>query len=98
MTTAHGTPTMGTPTMEPLPRKRLHQLIDELPEDEIGAAELYLQSPCADDDPVIRSVRTAPVDDEPLADEDRAAIDEGRSDIAAGHGIPHHRVLRKLGL
>ncbi len=93
MTTAH-----GTPTMEPLPRKRLHQLIDELPEDEIGAAERYLQSLCADDDPVIRAVRTAPVDDEPLTDEDRAAIDEGRSDIAAGRGIPHHRVLRKLGL
>ena len=93
MTAAHGIPTMAPP-----PRKRLHRLIDQLPEDEIGAVERYLRSLCADDDPVIRAVRTAPVDDESLTDEDRAAIDEGRSDIAAGRGIPHHRVLRKLGL
>ena len=84
--------------MDPQPRKRLHQVVDDLPDDEIAAAERYLRSLCADGDPVLHTVRTAPVDDEPLSDEDRAAIAEGRRDIAAGRGIPHERVLRKLGL
>ena len=87
----------GSLAMDPQPRKRLHQLVDDLPDDEIAAAERYLRSLCANDDPVLHTVRTAPADDEPLTDEDRAAIAEGRRDIAAGRGIPHQRVLRKIG-
>ena len=84
--------------MEPRPRQRLHQLIDKLPDEQILAAERYLDSLCRDIHPVVRAMRSAPIDDEPLTDEDRAAIQEGRREIAAGHGIPNERIRRKLGL
>ena len=84
--------------MEPPPKRRLHQLIDELPDERIQAAERYLHSLCRDVHPVVRAMRSAPVDDEPLTDEDREAIQEGRREIAAGHGIPNERIRRKLGL
>ena len=93
MTTAH-----GILPMNPLARKRLHELVDELSEDHVEAAECYLRSLRNQDDPVIRAMRAAPVDDEALDDEDRKAIDDGRRDIAAGRCIPDDQIRRKLGL
>ena len=93
MTTQH-----GSPDMAPLPKKHLHQLVDELPEDEIQAAEHCLRALCAHEHPIVRAMRSAPIDDEPVTDEDRKAIEEGDRDIAAGRGIPHEEVLRKHGL
>ena len=74
--------------MNPLARKRLHELVDELSEDQAEAADRYLRSLRNQDDHVIRAMRAAPVDDEPLGDEDRKAIEDGRRDIAAGRGTP----------
>lgn len=93
MTTVH-----GSPAMEPLPKQRLHRLIDELPEKEIQAAERYLRSLCGQEHPIARAMRAAPIDDEPLTDEDLQAIEEGDREIAAGRGIPHDRIRRKHGL
>lgn len=93
MTAAH-----GSPAMEPRPKQRLHKLVDELPEKEIQAAERYLRSLCGQEHPIVRAMRAAPIDDEPLTDEDRAAIEEGRREIAAGRGIPNDRIRRKFGL
>ena len=59
MTTAH-----GSLPKNPLSRKRLHELVDELSEDQVEAAERYLRSLRNQDDPVIRAMRAAPVDDE----------------------------------
>ena len=74
--------------MNPLPRKRLLELVDELSEDQVEAADRYLRSLRNQDDHVIRAMHAAPVDDEPLGDEDRKAIEDGRRDIAAGRGTP----------
>ena len=84
--------------MNPLPKKRLHELVDELSEDQVEAAERYLRSLHNQDDPVVRAMRSAPVDDEPLSDEDRKAIDDGHRDIAAGRCIPDDLIRHKLGL
>lgn len=84
--------------MNPLPKKRLHELVDELSEDQMEAAECYLRSLLNQDDPVFRAMHAAPVDDEPLSEEDRKAIDEGRRDIAAGRCIPDDLIRQKLGL
>ena len=92
MTTAH-----GSPAMEPRPKQRLHELVDELPEGEIQAAERYLLSLCGQEHPIVHAMRSAPIDDEPLTDKDRVAIEEGEREIAAGHGIPHDRIRRKYG-
>ena len=48
------------PAMEPLPKQRLHQLIDELPEDEIRAAERYLEFLSASQDPLIQASSPRP--------------------------------------
>ena len=84
--------------MNPPPNMRLHELVDELSEDQVEAAECYLRSLLNQDDPVFRAMHSAPVDDEPLSDEDRKAIDEGHRDIAAGRCISDDIIRHKLGL
>ena len=59
------------------------------------AAERYLRSLRNQEDPVIRAMHTAPIDDEALSDEDRKAIDDGRRDIAAGRVISDDHFCRK---
>ena len=84
--------------MNPLSRKRLHELVDALSEDQVEAAERYLRSLLNENDPVIRAMRAAPVDDEEVTDEDREDIAEGQRDIAAGRFISDDQLRRKLGL
>ena len=62
--------------MAAVTRDRLHELIDALGEDDIDIAGRVLTA-LVDDDPVGISLALAPMDDEPLTDEDRAAIREG---------------------
>lgn len=82
--------------MAALPKQRLHDLVDRLSDDHLEPAERYLTSLC-NDDPVLRAMRNAPVDDEPLTDEDRQAIEEGRQDIAAGRVVSNDQIRRILG-
>jgi hypothetical protein len=63
-------------------KEQLHQLIDQLPHEEITAAERYLRFLIAQE---------APVDPEMLA-----RIDAARAHPCAG--IPHEEVLREFGL
>jgi len=79
-------------------KKRLHELVDELSESQADAAERYLRSLRNQDDPVIRTMSAAPVDDEALRDEDRNTIDDGHRDIAARCGIPNDLILCKHGV
>ena len=41
------------------------------------------------EEPAIQALKNAPIDDEPVTAEDRAAIDEAERDVAAGNVIPH---------
>ena len=93
MTTPHG------PSSMTQLKTRLHQLVDQLSEDQVEPAERYLSSLCdQDDDPVENAMRYAPIDDEEVTDEDRKDIEEGHRDIAAGRITPDHDIRRKLGL
>lgn len=65
-------------------RERIHRLIDELPEDELPAAERVLIRLRDIDDPVLHALRNAAEDDEPLSPEDEAAIDEGLQALQHG--------------
>jgi hypothetical protein len=56
------------------------------------------RKPDPSDDPVLKAARDAPLDDEPETDEERAAIEEARREVAEGKLIPHDEVRRKLGL
>lgn len=93
MTAPHG------PSGMTQPKTRLHQLVDQLSDDQVEPAERYLSSLCdRDNDPVEYAMRYAPIDDEEVTDEDRKDIEKGHRDIAAGRITPDHELRRKLGL
>jgi hypothetical protein len=50
----------------------------------------------SDFDPVLLAMLTAPLDDEPETDEERAAVAEAREDVAAGRLISHEEVRRRV--
>ncbi len=93
MNTAH-----GSAAMEPLPRQRLHQLIDELPEEEIQAAERCLQSLCNHRDPVLDALRSAPDVEEPFSEEEQQEVDDAIRDLEAGNRVSDAQIRADLGL
>jgi hypothetical protein len=67
-------------------RDALHQLLDALPDEFLPIAEQRLAA--LRDDPLLRTLMAAPEDDEPLTDEDLAALAEARAELARGETIP----------
>jgi hypothetical protein len=84
-------------TMTPV-RERIHRLVDQLPEAELPAVESLLVERRAATDPFLQALANAPEDDEPLTDEDDAAIQEGLDAIARGDVISDAELRRRLGL
>jgi hypothetical protein len=78
-------------------KDRLHQLVDELPDDEVAAAQRYLEYlRDIGTDPVLRAFASAPVNDEPVTDQDRVAIAEACAELAGGQAVPHEDGRRRL--
>jgi len=75
----------------------LHQLIEDLPESELVAAERFLAYPRDMADPVRRALLTAPWDDEPETEEERQAVQGAREELARGETIPDAELWRRLG-
>lgn len=75
-------------------RQALHTLVDELPEPELPAAKRFLEYLRQAADPLRLALESAPVDDEPLTEEDLAAIGEGFADRAEGETVSHEEVKR----
>jgi hypothetical protein len=76
-------------------RERLHMLLDELPDDVLDDAEAAITAPvplpyCPPEQ--------APLDDEPVTDEDLEAIRLGREEYRRGETIPHDQAMREIGL
>ena len=57
-----------------------------------------LESKLARQEALQRALEAAPLDDEPLTEEDREAIREARRDVAAGHTVLLSELRRELGL
>ena len=74
-------------------REELHKLVDALPDRDVPATRKFLRSLL---DPVELSLLTAPPDDEPETEEERAAIERALSDPRPE--IPMEEVLREFGL
>jgi hypothetical protein len=74
-------------------RHELHILLDHIPENDVPAARKFLRSLV---DPVELSLLSAPLDDEPESEEERAAVEAARAQ--PGPGTPHDEVLREFGL
>jgi hypothetical protein len=64
-------------------REELHRLVDQLPEAALNALEEWL----AGYDPVLWALLTAPEDDEPETEEERAAVAEAYEDLKAGRVV-----------
>jgi hypothetical protein len=48
-------------------------------------------------DPVLAAFRDVPLDEEPLTDDETAAIAEADADLVAGRVLTHEEILRKHG-
>jgi hypothetical protein len=77
-------------------KQELHQLIEQLPTEQVTAALRYMHYLCTD--PVLLSLLNAPPDDELYTDEQRLRDAEAEASITGGDGISHDEVLREFGL
>jgi hypothetical protein len=77
-------------------REHAHHLIDRLPETQLSALVGRLETIV---DPAY-ALRTAPIDDEPEAAEERHDVAVARDWLRknGGKGIPHDEAMRRLGL
>ena len=78
-------------------RQHAHLLIDRMPETQLSGLVQFLETIV---DPVTAALRSAPLDDEPETDEEKAAVWEARLWLQnnGGKGIPHNEAMRRLGL
>jgi hypothetical protein len=75
----------------------LHKLIDEIPEYEHTAVADYLKRLRElANDPVYQAFMNAPIDDEPLTPEERAAIEEGKREVREGRGVSWEGAQKEL--
>ena len=74
-------------------REELHKLVDHIPEADVAAARKILRSLV---DPVELALLTAPLDDEPETEEERADIEKALSDPRSD--VSMEEVLGQYGL
>ncbi|HSK76872.1 MAG TPA: hypothetical protein VLQ45_10480 [Thermoanaerobaculia bacterium] len=78
-------------------RERLHALIDDIPDSEVHAALRYLEYlRSIEEDSLLKALREAPPDDEPVTEEDRAALEEAWEDVRQGRLTPHEEIRRRV--
>jgi hypothetical protein len=76
-------------------RQQAHALLDMQPEEKLIAVVHLLQ---AISDPVARSIASAPIDDEPISEEERRAVEASKEWLKDHAPIPHEEVLAEFGL
>jgi len=76
-------------------KEHAHELIDRLPPTQLSAVVGLLEAIL---DPVSRSLANAPLDDEPVSEEEAREIAAARASLDRGEGIPHEQVLAEFGL
>jgi len=81
-------------------KERLHELVDELPEGAPAAAAERMLAHLGrlQDDPVLRALIDAPLDDEPESEEEKAAVAEGLAALARGDVLSDEELRSELGL
>jgi hypothetical protein len=79
------------------PKEHAHELIERLPPSQLTAVVGLLEAML---DPVSRAIAQAPVDDEPVTEEEREALarSEAWFEERGGKGIPMEDVLADFGL
>ncbi len=77
-------------------RQELLRLVKQLPDGELEAARRYLQYLRDLQDPLLRKLMTAPLDDEPETEEERRAVAESKADYRAGRYVTLQEAKRQL--
>jgi hypothetical protein len=90
--------TAGTTAMEAKAKERLYRLVEQIPEGDIRAAERYLEYLAERGDPFIRKLMNAPLDDEPVTEEEEAGVREAWEDYKAGRVHSLEEIKQELGL
>ena len=75
-------------------RQYAHELIDRMPETQLSALVGLLETIV---DPVSVALRDAPIDDEPITEEEERAVKESREWLKHNPGIPFEQVVAELG-
>jgi hypothetical protein len=76
-------------------KEHAHELIDRLPPAQLSAVVGLLEAIL---DPVSRSLANAPLDDEPVSEEEIRAVEASREWLKTHAPIPHEEVLAEFGL
>ena len=76
-------------------KEKAHELIDRMAPSQLSAVVGLLESML---DPVSRAIAQAPVDDEPLTEQEEKALAEAREWLQHHKPIPHEQVLADLGI
>ena len=78
-------------------KEELHELVEALPESELLAAQRFLRHlNIMAKDPVMKALVSAPVEDEPITEEEEALVREAEEELARGEGIPLEVVIERL--
>jgi hypothetical protein len=78
-------------------REKLHQVVDELPEEVLDAALQAIESRV--DDLLIRRLEDALPEDEEISAEEEVAVQEARDELEAGAPlVSHDEIKRELGI
>src|SRR5260221_7178248 len=79
-------------------KQHAHELIERLEGSQLPTAVRFLEFMLLD--PVSRSMATAPVDADPLTEEEDQALDRAEAWLKenGGKGIPHEEILAEFGL
>jgi hypothetical protein len=81
---------------DPLQQKQqAHVMLDLLGPEKISAVVGLLEVML---DPVARAIANAPIDEEPVTEEEERALAESREWLKHNKGIPHEQVLAELGI
>jgi hypothetical protein len=76
-------------------RRQAHALLDQLPNEKLTAVVHLLQ---AISDPIARNLATAPIEDEPISEEEIRAVEASKEWLKDHAPIPHEKVLAEFGL
>ena len=76
-------------------RQQAHALLDQLPNEKLTAVVHLLQ---AISDPLARSLANAPVEDEPISEEEIRSVEASRVWLKDHEPISHEEVLAEFGL
>jgi hypothetical protein len=77
------------------PKQEAHELIERLSTGQVIAAVGLFKAML---DPVSIALANAPIDDEPVSEEEARDIAAARASLARGEGVSHDEVLAEFGL